>query len=405
MQIEGYDHSGGHLHDTAALKNLLHHAGVQDPTTHLPLSEPLCLGIAGGIAAGYSFCPSIPGHDYGSGVSVVGRYQVYRTDGSFYVNALRRLGAGATVREAGSEKAAFKHLLELLESGRPAVAWCTSMGLSYLGWAGCLSMYTLVVYGVDLSRGMAFVGHRSPGAIELPLEALAWARNRVCSFKNRVLAVDPVGPLTEAQLRSAVLEGIQACANDLLEPPLKTYNLPGLLEWSKAIANPKNKKGWQNVYPDGNLYPALRDVYDSIETAGTGGGLLRPMYAAFLEEAARITDRPAFRACAATYRSLADQWRDLAETALDDRIDPFARTRALLQERCLRIEAEGAPAMARIEALTAALKELETSMRQAFPLDAPASKGLLETMARKLGALHDAELQAARALHGAAGNV
>src|SRR5262249_31648748 len=58
MRVENYAHFGGKHGESAALKNLLTHAGVRNPVTGAPFTEALCFGIAGGIGAGYSFCPS-----------------------------------------------------------------------------------------------------------------------------------------------------------------------------------------------------------------------------------------------------------------------------------------------------------------------------------------------------------
>ena len=65
--------TGGQHTESAAIRTLLAHAGVANPLTGEPLSEVLCFGIAGGIGAGYSFCPSIPRGGIGSGVTIVGR--------------------------------------------------------------------------------------------------------------------------------------------------------------------------------------------------------------------------------------------------------------------------------------------------------------------------------------------
>src|SRR5436189_71949 len=79
MRVKGYVHAGGRHAASVALRNLLTHAGVVAPHTAAPPSEPLVFGIAGGIAAGYSFCPSVVRYGGGSGVWVVGRHKAYAT--------------------------------------------------------------------------------------------------------------------------------------------------------------------------------------------------------------------------------------------------------------------------------------------------------------------------------------
>src|SRR5262249_38398893 len=93
MRVDGYAHFGGRHGGSAAIKNMLAFAGVANPATGEPFSEALCFGIAGGIGAGYSFCPSVPRYGSGSGVSVVGRYKSYATDAAWYQGFFDRIGA------------------------------------------------------------------------------------------------------------------------------------------------------------------------------------------------------------------------------------------------------------------------------------------------------------------------
>ena len=81
MPIVPFSWFGGRHGEAASLRGLLAHAGVKNPSSGEPLSEPLSFGIAGGIGAGYSFCPSVPRYGCGSGVSIVGRYFSYATSG------------------------------------------------------------------------------------------------------------------------------------------------------------------------------------------------------------------------------------------------------------------------------------------------------------------------------------
>ena len=142
-----FHHFGGTHWETAALRNALAYSGVVAPHTGNALSEAMCLGLAGGIAAGYSFCPSIPGwqakmeadpklaaklmkdaqaraganggdgggaleacyirqFNCGSGVSIVGRHHAFSTGADKYDAPLKRLGFKTIVKETTSAKAA-----------------------------------------------------------------------------------------------------------------------------------------------------------------------------------------------------------------------------------------------------------------------------------------------------------
>src|SRR5262245_43011543 len=123
MRVEGYVHAGGRHAATVALRNLLTHAGVAGPHTGQPLSEPTLFAVAGGIGAGYSYCPSMVRHGTGSGVSVVGRHKVYATGADWYQAAFDRLGVTTRVTESGGPGKAFENLAAELRAGRPAVVW------------------------------------------------------------------------------------------------------------------------------------------------------------------------------------------------------------------------------------------------------------------------------------------
>jgi hypothetical protein len=132
MQVGGYAHFGGRHGESAAIKNLLAFAGVGNPVTGEPMSEALCFGIAGGIGAGYSFCPSVPRYGCASGVSVIGRYKSYATDATWYQGFFDRIGAATRITETGGKGKAYQNLVSELEGGRPVVVWCSRARLPFL---------------------------------------------------------------------------------------------------------------------------------------------------------------------------------------------------------------------------------------------------------------------------------
>jgi hypothetical protein len=404
MIIDSYHHFGGRHSESAALKNLLAHAGVNNPVTGEPFSEALCFGIAGGIGAGYSFCPSVPRYGGGSGISVVGRYKSYATDATWYQGFFDRIGARTRITETGGKGKAYQNLVEELRAGRPTVVWCSRARLPFLGEPqdSCnLWMHSFVVYGIDEAAGVAYGADRAPTRVALSLDALAEARAGICSHKNRTLTFDPPAELTPAALQSAVLAGLRACVQELLQPKIKTYSLPGLELWAKMICNDSNKDGWRKVFDNGLLYCALRDVFDSIETAGTGGSLYRSLFADFLNEAAAITGNPALADLAALYLDLGSRWTELAETALPEDIEPFRQTRELLREKRRLFEEQGEPAASDLAEVVEMLNNLESQMRASFPLASEPSTRLLEELRGRIIALHQSESQAALRLRDA----
>ena len=184
--------------------------------------------------------------------------------------------------------------------------------------------------------------------------------------------------MTAATLESAVLEGLRACTAELLTPKIKTFSLAGLELWAKMITNATNKDCWRKVFQGRLLYCALRDVYHSIETDGTGGGLFRGQYADFLDEAAALTRRPTLAELAATYRTLALQWTELADAALPNHIKTCKRTKELLAKQRQLYEERGEKAIRPLADATTKLHELETATDSATALDETADTLLAE---------------------------
>src|SRR5947199_5737815 len=110
MRVEGYVHAGGRHAAAVALRNLLTHAGVTAPHMGKPPSEPLVFGVAGGIGAGYSFCPSVVRYGGGSGVWFVGRHKAYVTGPDWSQAACDRLGVTTRVTETGGPGKAYENL-------------------------------------------------------------------------------------------------------------------------------------------------------------------------------------------------------------------------------------------------------------------------------------------------------
>jgi hypothetical protein len=401
MRVEGYNHFGGRHVESANLKNLLAHAGIANPYTGQPLTEALCFGIAGGIGAGYSFCPSVPRYGTGSGVSVVGRYKIYATDATWYQGFFDRIGARTHVTETGGPGKAHQNLVGELQAGRPAVVWCSQPLLPFLGRSAIscgLWMHTFVVYAIDEAAGLVHGADRAATRVTLTLDELVKARNGICSHKNRTLTFEPPKTLTKDALRSAVRAGLQACVQEMVQPRMKTFSLPGLELWAKMIVNDKNKDGWLKVFNSGLMFCALRDVFDSIETAGTGGGLYRAMFADFLDEAASVANNRPLTKLAGRYRELAGQWTELAEAALPGDVKPFKQARELLRKSCRLFEEEGEKAARPLAETTARLGKLEADTRAAFPLKPDETRGLLEGLRERVVALHQAECDAAKEL-------
>jgi hypothetical protein len=393
IAVNGYAHFGGIHGESAALKNLLAFAGVS-------LSEALCFGIAGGIGAGYSFCPSVVRHGTGSGVSIVGRHKVYVTGAGWYQDFFDRVGISTRITETTAVKKAYQNLTAELEAGRPTVVWCSRAHLPFLGSVEpiALWMHSFIVYAADEDRGIAYGSDIAPTRVSLTLDELAAARNGVCSHKNRTLTIDPPKAISADVLRSGLRAGLQAGAKEMLDGKMQTFSLPGLEIWAKMVTNGKSKDGWGKVFAGGLIASALKDVYNSIVTGGTGGDLFRSLFADSLDEAAALLGNPGFAELAQTYRRLGKQWAELAETALPSRVKPLKAMKDLLDRRAKLIEEKGEKGQQQVRETSEKLHTLELETRKTSPLTPAETSAILEAMRVQIEELHRQETDAAQRL-------
>jgi hypothetical protein len=383
----------GGLHpDSAVLCQALEAIGVKSPHTGKPLTESLVFGLAGGVGAGYSFCPSIAARK-ASGVALAGRHLAHVTNTSWFEGALSRLGLKYDVTRATTPALAQKNLKAALAKGGPVIVLC---GRDTLPWfheaadGGDLFMYSLLVH--ELSKDEALVTDWAGEVHRLPPRLLTKARGQISSQKNATIRIEPA---EHTDLGPCVLEGVAACVKGFETPKMKTYSIDGWETWAKMMTA-KSKKGWPTVFPDGTLFCALRDIFCSIETVGTGGGLFRAIYSRFMHEAGFITSRREFSSVASSYRRLGEGWSALAEFCLPDRVDVFRETKNLLRKRRRAYEREG-PLDEYLEC-TAELNRLDKEVVKDFPLDQDEINELLEVLQTEIGRLVAEEREAVREL-------
>lgn len=399
LGAEKYAQFGGKHVESANLKNILGHYGIKSPGSRKPFTEAMCFGIAGGIGGGYSFCPSIPRHGLGSGVSLVGRYQIYATGPEWYQGCFDRLGITTHITETAAKGKAHQNLLAELEQQRPTIVWCGPGELPFLGslFESCaLYMHTFVVYAIDAEKNLAYGSDRPAEAVQLTLDELKEARARVCSHKNRTLSIQPPAAISKEQLQQAILSGISASLNELYRKPrMKTFSLASLESMAKMMCNETNKEGWGKAFDSRLLYCAFRDLHNSIETGGTGGGLYRPMYADFLDEAAKITGRNGLKKMATIYRDLGAQWTAFAENLLPNKPKIFKQTRELLSKKCQMLEGKGEKNRKGYLDTLHKLAELEKEAEATRAVTWEGTEQLREDLSEQIQGLQEQELSAA----------
>jgi len=385
-------HFPGNVPATTALRVLLAHAGVRDPHTGEPFSEPMLFGIAGGIGIGvFSFFYEKANH---ASFFVAGRHE-WQDDLGYLQHACERFGLKPMVRESSGTKPAEKHLREALATG-PCVAWVDMAHLPHRAMPATHSgggYHVVVVYKADETN--ATIGDLTDQPIEIPLTNLSEARARIKKQKNRVLSV--TGPAKTPNLQTLIRSGLDACVKKLKSPSMKVargnFQLDALKTWADRLHGSKDKERWERVFARGaNLWRGLTGMHHWIEYYGTGGGLCRPLFADFFTEAAAVMKDPQLSALANQYADLGRQWTELADAALPDGVPMFREAKALIARKAELLVSEGPAAADEIRGVWDRGGELERQAADSFPLSDSQCADLRASLKARVLALHQGEI-------------
>ncbi len=255
----------------------------------------------------------------------------------------------------------------------------------------------IAVHAIDATAGTALVGDGADQPKAMPLSELAATRQRIKSYKNRLLAIEPAQ--RSPDLAGLVRAGITACVEGLSKGKMKNFTLEAFATWADRLEGSKAADAWEKSFPPGpHLYIGLRSINDSIEHAGTGGGLCRPIFADFLEEAADSLDDHELRRLGERYARLGENWSALADAALPDSVPAFRETKELLGQKAELLHSEANSAEPAMDSCAQRMGDWIARMKKEFPLDAAQSAELRRELKERVTALVAEEREALRGL-------
>lgn len=305
--FDGYRCAGGVCRDSGAARNFLAQAGVTSAHNQQPLSEALFTGLAGGVGFLYAvfeykgFPPLL---------SVLTRHDTMSD--SFVFGGLERSGVGLDVRESGAAKAAQQALETALAAQRPALAVVDVATLARPAGAGMLegaAPTVVTVIGADGDEWLIDDGGLAPRRVTR--EHFARARAARKQAKHRLATVAERD--AKLQLDKAVRVAIAATIERYFKSPWKAFasnvGFAGMEKWQALLTDTKDKKGWPRLFSEGRASLALRRAFQGIEHEYTAPAAGRPLYAAFLGEAAEITGNRAFETAAKRFAQAGERWR------------------------------------------------------------------------------------------------
>jgi hypothetical protein len=368
--LDGYDAFGGIQSGTAPLTNVLRHAGLVWGPTGRAFTEPVVNGLCGGPGFLYAV------FEYKGWPPLLSIALHSRSMPDAYIaQGLARLGVATTRHETTSPAAARKTLEATSSAGKPAL--CAA------------GLRTVAVVGRDgddwwIDGRAAVPGRVSSATLARFRSAYRPAKNRLTTVDGAAESADPIGAL-----RLAIADTAKAYT----EPPVPrsfwvNCGFAGLEKWQRMLTDSNDKKAWPALFDEGpRAFAGLKRTYEWVAClVAPGAG--RPLYAEFLEEAARILKEPSLRTAAAAYREAGQLWSAFADSIATVN-DPAVRRACEEADREVEsLDAEGdcRPVASPIDQM----KE-QREAGSACRLTKTAARAIYAEMAVRLGAIGDAE--------------
>ncbi|MDE2816953.1 MAG: DUF4872 domain-containing protein [Chloroflexota bacterium] len=364
--LPGYEHFGGIHPETATITTCLRYLGVKNPATGEPFTEAMVFGIAGGLGACYILWEF---KEYNRPAIVFGWQHQFNYPVRYVENFCKRIGVTSEFHETGGMKKAGQTLHDALAAGKPAILWLERELLDYYnrdpddtGWFS----WVVTACGYDAAADVFTIDDTGAAPFTVPSASLTASRQRIPSFKNRLLLLSPPESM---DLPAATRDGIQGNI-EYLGAKSTSFALPTLRKWARMLTDTKNAKGWPTVFAEGKcLFSGLVSVYEGIMHEGSDGTALRGMYADFLAEAAAVLGVPALDDAAAEYREIGEKWRALAEMSLDPEVESLAAARDVLDRREAAIRTGGDDQADTIVGLGKEFEAMRPDADAAFPRD------------------------------------
>lgn len=274
--------------ETTAMGNLLQHAGF-------PLSEPMIFGVGMGIGFGvFQFkgmaTPFIAGRTKGEEISK---------------GVVKNLGLEVDFKMTRSKKRAWDNIASFIDKGQPVAIKLDAFYLDYFDIDFHFAAHYLTVYGYDDTDVYVVDTNQQASALQTRRESLEKGRLWKGPMASNALSWT-IGKANKAIDWPIVLQkAITSNAENYLTPPIKNFGAKGIRKAAKMVPS------WMDTID--NPEPALAQLGNIMERAGTGGGLFRYIYSDFLTEANIHLDDNRIKTAAAEFLEAANRWRAVSE--------------------------------------------------------------------------------------------
>ena len=267
----------------------------------IDVNEPLVFGMGAGLF--FSYLPFIKvNHAPGSAFRSM--------PGLVFKRAAKNLGIKIFRKKYRNPERSMKDLDKTLERGLPVGLQVGVFHLTYFPdpYRFHFNAHNLVVYGKEGDEYLISdpVMETTTKLTRAELKRVRFAKG-IFSPKGQMYY--PVDVPDSFDLKTAVRKGIKRTAKDMTKIPIPFFGVKGIRFLAKDI------RKWQKKHGDKKAALYLAAVVRMQEEIGTGGAGFRFLYAAFLQEAAKILDLPELNELSAQMTEVGDLWREFALAA------------------------------------------------------------------------------------------
>ncbi len=289
----GFVHRQAAHCESGAAAALLRQAG-------LDISEALAFGVGAGLFFGY--VPFIKLN----GFPLV----TYRSrPGAILARLDKTLGCAMRCKRYRDRQRAMDELDDMLEQGRVVGLQTSVFWLPYIPAAlrFHFNAHNLLVIARD---GDDYIVSDPVMAevVRCPADDLCRARFAAGTLAPRGRCYYFSAVPSAARLPAVVASAIRAVCRDMLAP-VPIAGVRGMRMLARDMGR------WENKYGRRKALSALAQLVRMQEEIGTGGAGFRFIYAAFLQEAATLLQRPALQEHASALTAIGDGWREFAVQA------------------------------------------------------------------------------------------
>ncbi len=293
MKLEFEHHQSAHC-ESGVTSSLLRESSSNK------ITEPLAFGIG----AGLFFC-HIPLIKINNGPAIA-----FRTfPGLIFKRTCNALGIKVIRKKFNSRQKAEDYLIGRLEEGHPVGCQVGVYYLSYFPreYRFHFNAHNLIVFGKEDDQYLI-----SDPVMETPTKLTSYELERV-RFAKGVLAPrgqlyypEDKNPITDEQIKKAIISGIKANVNQMLRIPGYFAGVRGIKHTGKKIKKWRSRLGLQKA---GSYLAQLVRMQEEI---GTGGGGFRYIYAAFLQQAHAYVKIDELLEISKIFTEAGDLWRTAA---------------------------------------------------------------------------------------------